>query len=157
MAETRFKDLDVDNLFDFCAVLDAVGAEDVIHAFDKNEIAALQDSGQDIKGVGLAITMKIAGVLIHNLPKAKTEICSFFAGCMEWDNGKPVTPEELRKFKIGRFFRLIRDFCRKDDLTDFFGEAVRSLAAGQSDSPSSSTEDTEIPGVISAAQSDGES
>ena len=42
MSEIIFKDFTVDNLFDFCGVLDAVGAEEVFSAFDEREIKALQ-------------------------------------------------------------------------------------------------------------------
>ena len=35
MADFRFKDLTVDNAFDFCEVLAVIGVEQVIGAFDK--------------------------------------------------------------------------------------------------------------------------
>ena len=68
MAEIKYVDLTVDNLFDFCSVLDAVGAESVLGAFDKAEIAALQKAGKDTKGIGIAVAMKISGIVIKNLP-----------------------------------------------------------------------------------------
>ncbi len=133
MAEIKFLDLTVDNLFDFCAVLDAVGAESVIEAFDRKEISALQKSGTNIKSVGVAIAMKISGIVIKNLPKAKNEICSFFANCMVWDNGSTVTSDEVKKFKIGQFAKIIHDFFTKEDLTDFFKEVAEYLGMEQSD------------------------
>ncbi|MCC8164503.1 MAG: hypothetical protein LIO86_15390 [Lachnospiraceae bacterium] len=141
MAELEFIDLTVDNLFDCCAVIDAVGAEQMLAAFDKDEIAALMKSGKDVKGVGTVIGMKICGTLLKNLPKARNEICLFFANCCIWDNGTKVTAEEIRKLKIGRFAQLIRDFFRKDDLSDFFTEVAGYLDLGQSGSENSSTED----------------
>lgn len=45
MADFRFKDLTVDNAFDFCEVLAVIGVEQVIGAFDKDEIQQLQESG----------------------------------------------------------------------------------------------------------------
>lgn len=142
MAEIRFKDLNVDNMFDFCEVLNAVGAEQAIAAFDKKEIAALQKSGKNIDGIGITIAMKIAGILIRNMSKSRDEICSFFAGCVEWDNGTPLTADELRKFKISEFFKLIHNFCKKDDLVDFFKEVAELLDMGQNDSKNSATKDT---------------
>jgi hypothetical protein len=133
MAEIKFVDLTVDNLFDFCTVLDAVGAESVIAAFDQKEIAALQKSGKDTKNVGVAVAMKITGIIIKNLPKAKDEICSFFAKCMVWDNGTAVTLGEVKKFKIGQFAKIIRDFFKKEDLTDFFKEVAEYVGMEQSD------------------------
>ena len=44
-------DLTVDNAFDFCAVLDAVGVNNVIGVFDKDEINALRKGGKDMKGI----------------------------------------------------------------------------------------------------------
>ena len=144
MAEMNFRDLTVDNLFDFCSVLDAVGAEQVIGAFDKNEIAALQKSGNDIAGIGVVIAMKIAGVIIKSLPQARDTIYTFIAGCTVWDNGTDVTPEDVRKLKIGAFATLLRDFFKKDDLTDFFGQVAEYLGMGQSDSENCVTGDTVI-------------
>lgn len=145
MAEIRFKDLDVDNMFDFCAVLDAIGVEQAITAFDKKEIEALQKAGKNINSIGVAIAMKVAGILIKNISTARDSICSFLAGCMEWDNGTPVTAAELRKFKISRFFKLIRDFCKKDDLVDFFKEVAELLDMEQPDLKKSATDNTATP------------
>ena len=55
MADFRFKDLTVDNAFDFCEVLAVIGVEQVIGAFDKDEIQQLQESGTDMKEVGIVI------------------------------------------------------------------------------------------------------
>lgn len=43
MGYFRFKDLTVDNAFDFCEVLAVIGVEQVIGAFDKDEIQKLQE------------------------------------------------------------------------------------------------------------------
>lgn len=133
MAEIKYMDLTVDNLFDFCAVLDAVGAESVLGAFDKTEIAALQKAGKDTKGIGIAVAMKVSGIVIKNLPKARDEIYSFFANCMIWDNGSKVTVDDLRKIKIGQFVKLIKDFFAKEDLADFFKEVAEYAGLEQSD------------------------
>lgn len=126
MAEIKFKDLTLDNAFDFCSVLDAIGADQLLDAFHPKEIAAMGAEGKTTKQIGTAIAVKVPGILIKNLPKAKEEICAFFAGCMEWDNGSAVTVEEVKGFKLAQFVRLVQQFCKKDDLTDFFG-AVSEL------------------------------
>ncbi|MCD8008159.1 MAG: hypothetical protein LUF68_04385 [Clostridiales bacterium] len=142
MAGTRFIDLTVDNLFDFCAVLDAVGVEQIVEAFNADDIAALMGDGKTSSEIGLVLTMKICGILVKYIPKAKEELCAFFAGCMVWDNGTAVTADEVKRFKIGAFTQLVREFCRKDDLTDFFREVAEFVGMGQTDSGSSSTTDT---------------
>lgn len=133
MAEMRFKELTVDNLFDFCDVLNVIGVDEIIGAFDKKEIAALSKAGKNIESVGIAITMKIAGILIKNLSKARNEVCAFFAGCTIWDNGSSVTSEELRNLRISPFLKLIHDFFKKEDLADFFGEVAGYLGMEQPD------------------------
>ena len=142
MADFRFKDLTVDNAFDFCEVLAAIGVEQVIGAFDKDEIQQLQESGEDIKGIGVVIAVKVCGILIKNISKARNEICRFFANCMEWDNATPVTLEEVKKFKLKQFVIMIKDFAKKDDLVDFFEGVAELLGTDQSDSKSAATGDT---------------
>ncbi|MCD8127488.1 MAG: hypothetical protein LUD82_08635 [Clostridiales bacterium] len=86
--------------------------------------------------------MKICGILVKYIPRAKEELCAFFAGCMVWDNGTAITADEVKKFKIGEFVRLLREFFRKDDLTDFFRDVAEFVGMGRSGSGSSSTTDT---------------
>lgn len=157
MADYRFKDLTVDNVFDFCDVLAAVGAEQVISTFDRTEIEQLQQAGKDAKGVGIVIAMKICGILTKNISKAKNEICTFFANCMEWDNGTAVTADEIRKFKLKQFVTMIKEFAEKDDLTDFFEDVAGFIGTEQNDSTNAATEDTATPIIISTKQSDEES
>ena len=77
MADFRFKDLTVDNAFDFCEVLAVIGVEQVIGAFDKDEIQQLQESGTDMKEVGIVIAMKVCGILIKNISRQEMKSVSF--------------------------------------------------------------------------------
>lgn len=144
MADFRFKDLTIDNAFDFCEVLAVVGVEQVIGVFDKEEIRALQDSGQNMKDIGIVIAMKVCGILIKNVSKARNEICKFFANCMEWDTGTSVTADEVKKFKLKQFAVMVKDFAKKDDLMDFFEAVAELVNTEQNDSTTSATGDTEI-------------
>lgn len=148
MADSKFKDLTVDNAFDFCEVLATIGIEQVIGAFDKDEIKQLQESGQDIKEVGVVIAVKVCGILIKNISKARNEICKFFANCMEWDNGTQVTADEVKKFKLKQFVFMIKDFAKKDDLIDFFEGVAELLGTEQNDLTSAATGDTATPTTI---------
>ena len=148
MADFRFKDLTVDNAFDFCEVLAVIGVEQVIGAFDKDEIQKLQESGQDIKDVGIVIAMKVCGILIKNISKARNEICKFFANCMEWDNGTAVTLEDVKKFKLKQFAIMIKDFVKKDDLADFFEGVAELVGTEQKDSMNAATGDMATPTAI---------
>lgn len=148
MANFGYKDLTVDNMFDFCEVLAVIGVEQVIGAFDKDEIKQLQDGGQDMKEIGVVIAVKVCGILIKNISKARNEICRFFANCMEWDNGTQVTADEVKKFKIKQFMLMIKDFAKKDDLIDFFEGVAELLDTEQNDLMNAATGDTATPTAI---------
>lgn len=140
-------DLTVDNAFDFCAVLDAVGVNKVIGAFDKKEINALRKGGKSMKNIGMVLAMKVFGVIIGNIPNAREPLYTFLAGCVRWSNGHPVTKDELRTMKIGKFVKLIKEFAKKEDIVDFFTDVVGSLDTAPTDSENSSTGDTPAPGI----------
>ncbi len=146
--EIRYKELTVDNLFDCCAVLDAIGTEQILAAFDKNEIAALTAAGKDAKGIGVVITMKMSGIIIKNIPAAKSEICTFFANCIEWDNGTAVTTDEIRSMNITTFVKVIKGFFKQDGITDFFREVAGFVGMEQADSQNGFSTDTAIPNCI---------
>ena len=131
MTEIKFLDLTADNAFDFCAVLDAIGIENMTTAISRDDITALQKAGKDTKTIGLAIAMKIAGVFIKHISNAREPIYRFFAGCCEWENGMSVTVDDLRKMKLSPFLKLITTFFKKDDLADFFKDVAELLALEQ--------------------------
>lgn len=136
MPNVKYKDLTVDNMFDFCDVLSAVGVDEIINSFDAKEVTMLQKSGKDAKGVGTVMVVKIFGVIVKNLGKARNEICRFFANCIEWDNGSAVTAEDVKKFSPSSLVKMIKDFSKKEDLADFFKEAAELMSMDQNDSKS---------------------
>lgn len=131
MAEIRFTDLTLNNAFDFCAVLDAIGVDQLLKSVDPEAISGMKASGSSDQEIGAVVVMKLPGILAKNLPKARKEICTFFAGCMEWDNGSAVTVEEIQNFKLPQFVRLLKQFVQKEDLADFFGAVSELLSSGQ--------------------------
>lgn len=147
MAEIQFKPLEADNLFDFCAVLDAIGAEKITDAIGNIGLDAL--STGNAKSVGAAVLPKMAAILIREMPKARGEVYGFFANCTEWDNGKHVSVDELKHMRISAFFALIRDFFKQEDITDFFRQAAELLDMEQEGSMNSASEDTEETGTDS--------
>ena len=131
MAEIKFKELEFDNVFDFCEVINAIGAEEVLSSVNPNEIAAMSESGKNTEAIGVMVAMKFGGILVKNFPKARNEIYSFFAGCTKWDNGKDVEIEEIRHLKPSAAVRLIKDFTKLEDISDFFKEVSSLLKMGQ--------------------------
>lgn len=136
MPDIKYKDLTVDNMFDFCDVLAAVGVDEIISSFDAKEVATMQKSGKDAKGVGTVMVAKIFGVIVKNLGKSRNEVCRFFANCIEWDNGSAVTVDDVKKFSPSSLIKMIKDFSKKEDLADFFKEAAELMGMDQSDSKS---------------------
>ena len=128
MTEYKFKDLTIDNVFDFCEVLAVVGADQLVEVLGSDEVKKLQSSGAEAREVGVVIAMKLGSFLVKNISKARSEICSFFANCMEWNDGKAVKADEVRKFKLKQFVTMIKEFGKKEDLVDFFEEVAGLLA-----------------------------
>lgn len=149
MAEMKYVDLTADNLFDFCEVLDAIGVESIFNAFDRDDLAVLQEKNvagadkasdgdaagskkMDVEAIGFQVAMKIAGVLVKNLPKARNEIYGFLAGCMVWDNGSKVTTGELKALKINQFIKLVIGLFKSEGIADFFKEVAEFASSAQS-------------------------
>ncbi len=152
MAEIVFKDLTVDNLFDFCGVLNAVGAKDILTVFDKKEITALQKANESTDKIGIVVVMKLVKLIIENIPKAKKEICDFLAGCTKFDDGTKTAANDFIEMKIVPFVKLIKEFSKREDLTDFFGEVAELWGSERKNLKNSSTEDTEVLTDISIEQ-----
>lgn len=131
MAEIKFKELEFDNVFDFCEVINAIGAEEVLSSVNPKEIAAMSESGKNTEAIGVIVAMKFGGILVKNFPKARNEIYSFFSGCTKWDNGKDVEIEEIKHLKPSAAVRLIKDFTKLEDISDFFKEVSSLLNMGQ--------------------------
>lgn len=150
MKNIKFKELVTDNVFDFCAVLGAIGSEEVIGLFDKEQIAKLQEDNLDLKEIGVTMAAKICGVLIRNLSKARSEIYTFFAGCCVWNDETPVTAEDLKSMKLADFIKMIRDFFKAEDMNAMLDEITSALAPDQDNADESEfTEDSagEVPTV----------
>lgn len=126
MADIKFKELEFDNVFDFCEVIKAVGADEILASVNPKEIAAMSEKENGMEAIGTMVAMKFGSILIKNFPKAKNEIYTFFAGCTEWDNGKEVEIDDIRKLKFSAAIKLIKDFTKLDDISDFF-EGVSSF------------------------------
>lgn len=131
MSEIKFKELEFDNVFDFCEVINAIGAEEVLSSVNPKEIAAMSESGKNAETIGVMVAMKFGGILVKNFPKARNEIYSFFAGCTKWDNGKDVEIEEIKHLKPSAAVRLIKDFTKLEDISDFFKEVSSLLNMDQ--------------------------
>ncbi len=134
MANIVYKELVVDNLFDCCAVLDAVGVEQFMNVMDSKDVRAMTSKKADSQAVGLVVVTKVASIVIKNIPNAKEPICEFLANCLEWDNGTAVTAEEIRTMKIGVFVEILKGFFKQEGIVDFFAEVVKFARTDSEDS-----------------------
>ncbi|MCD8308592.1 MAG: hypothetical protein LUD19_01960 [Clostridia bacterium] len=131
-----YKELTADNLFDFCAVLDAVGVEEALAAFDGSEINSLAAQGKSNRDVGIVMATKLCGTLVKSLPNAKNEICEFLANCIDWEDGSTITAQEVLNFGAIRFVRVIYDLFKQEGVSDFFKEVAGFVSTAQTNSES---------------------
>ena len=142
MANIKFN-LTVDSMFDFCEVLEAIGIDSIAGEFSKEDLEAFKN--EDAGSVGMTVIMKISKFIVRKLPCVKDELYKFLAGCAEWEDGTPVSVEDMRKMKITQFVKIIRGFLKTEGVMDFFGGAAELLDTEQPDSKNSATNDTAIP------------
>ena len=57
MADIKFKELEFDNVFDFCEVINAIGAEEILTSVNPKEIAAMTESGKGTEAIGMTVAM----------------------------------------------------------------------------------------------------
>lgn len=108
--ELIFDELNAEHLFLFCDVIEAIGLEEFANAFTGNESENSASTG-----------FKIGAVIVKGLKKAKEPIYKFFAGCTNYSY------EEVSKMKLVPFTKMIKEFTKKPELTDFFGEVTKLL------------------------------
>ena len=113
MAEIIFKELTVDSMFDFCELIDVIGTESFEEVLGQEDLKKFKEKSYE--EVGVTVIMKMSALFIKSIPKARKEICTFFAGCTEWE-----------------------------DLKDFFGEAAAFADTEHGDLKNSATGDTAI-------------
>lgn len=152
----KFRQLTADNAFDFCAVLDAVGINQVISIFDKEEITAIMKNQKNRKAIGKLIAMKLSGILLKNMSSARKEIYRFLANClMQDDESIPVTEDDLRKLPLAEFAKLLKAFSDNQDLHDFFTEVSAFVSTEQTNSENSAIGD--IPDSVNILQAPSDS
>lgn len=127
MKNIKFKELVTDNVFDFCAVLSAIGSEEIIGLFDKEQIEKIQEKSIELKDIGVVMATQICGVLIRNLAKARNEIYSFLAGCTEHEDGAKVTVDELKEMKFTEFIKIVRAFFGAAEIIAFANDVADAM------------------------------
>lgn len=153
----RVEHLTMDNVMDFCDLLIALGAEDVVDIVNdgsvKKMLAAAASKKQDkekeeedLKSLGILMAVKAGKFVLRNIPRARKEIYHFVAACCVCDDGTEATVDDIKKMRPGEFIRLTKSLFSHEDLSDFF-TAVSELLPEMvlENLKNSSTGDTEIP------------
>ncbi len=129
-----YKELNLENLFDFCSVLDKIGIEEFKGAFNGLTTQQSIQNGESDTEVGVSVVFDMVGILCKNMPKCKDEICRFTANCIMHDDETPYTAGQVRKMSIAEFFKTLQGIFTQPDIADFFKQAAKWLGMGKKNS-----------------------
>lgn len=141
----KFRELTADDIVPMTTILQKINIEEFQRCFNEqmiekivnifvsntgeSEKAAEGEEGANVAGVKANEKMTIAGislfpsllsvaqVIVTNVPKCEKEIFRFLASV------SGISVEEIRKMKMGAFFRMVLDFVKfvkEEGFSDFF-------------------------------------
>ena len=121
------RDLKSEDMFPMFKILSKIGFKEFKTCFDNDSIKALiadaktgdPDAGRSKKdelvaSVGISVMIDMAGIVLENISKCKTEIYAFLSGL------SGMTKEEIADLDMVVFAEMIVDVFRKDQLNDSF-------------------------------------
>lgn len=121
------RDLKSEDMFPMFKILSKIGFKEFKTCFDNDSIKALiadaktgdPDAGRSKKdelvaSVGISVMIDMAGIVLENIPKCKTEIYVFLSGL------SGMTKEEIADLDMVVFAEMIVDVFKKDQFKDFF-------------------------------------
>ena len=117
------RDLTSEDVFPMFTIISTIGVDQFTACFDSEEVRQMmkqmQKDGVDSTAlsteVGIAVVMKIAQVLMKNLPSCKDDIYQFLSGLTG------MTKKEIASLPMNTFFKMIIDVVKKDEFKDFIG------------------------------------
>lgn len=121
------RDLKSEDMFPMFRILSKIGFKEFKTCFDNDSIKALiadaktedPDAGrlkkdELVASVGISVMIDIAGIVLENISKCKTEIYVFLSGL------SGMTKEEIADLDMVVFAEMIIDVFKKDQFKDFF-------------------------------------
>lgn len=118
MSEIKYelRNLTSDDIFPMFQIISKIGIREFKSCFESPEVKeAIAKSGElDFNSVGLAVMLDIGGIVLANVPKAKSDIYLLLS------NLSGLTEKEIGALPMATFAQMIIDVVKKDEFKDFF-------------------------------------
>lgn len=115
------------DLFVMVRILNKIGLNKIKDSIDIDEIknarAKLTDGNNEevFSSVGTTVVMRVAGILIENLPNIEKDLYELIA------NLTSMKPKEVAQMDIAQFMECIVAILKKEEFKDFFREASKLI------------------------------
>ena len=118
--------LNAGDIFPMLRILSKVGMKEISQCFENEEIRkaianASKGSDADVTGVGMTVVTNMAGLLLEHLPDCKDDIFRFLASISS------LEASDIAAMSMADFAEMIFDVVYKDEFSDFFTAAVKSI------------------------------
>lgn len=119
-ASDVFPMLKILNKIGFKEIRNSFKSEEVMKAIKKyNENTDKNDEG--IEGVGLALIVDLAGIVIEHIPDCEQEIYAFLEGV------SGMKKADIAALPMGTFFEMIMDVFSGENFADFFQVVLKRM------------------------------
>ena len=126
------RELEGDDAFLMIRILSKIGIDRLKRCMEANSVKTavkvMTSNSTDttakeeaMQSIGIAVMLEIASAVLERLPDCKTEIYTLLAQV----SGKEY--DEIAHMKLIPLTRMIKDFFRKPEFTDFFTEVCELL------------------------------
>lgn len=119
MKNYEIRNLTSEDIFPMSQIISKIGMDEIASCFKDKEIQKIieQSEKKDVvdipKAVGVQVVMKIAQVVMKNLPAIKGDLYAFLASLTG------MTEKDIAELPMGDFFQLIMDVIGKEEFKDF--------------------------------------
>lgn len=131
--EITLRELEGDDVFLMVRIISKIGMDRLKSCMEAasvkqaiatamNKDAAPAEKEQAMNSVGVLVMLEIASAVMERLPDCKEEIYTLLA------NLSGMKRDEIAHMKLIPLTRMIKEFFRKQELSDFFGEAFELLS-----------------------------
>ena len=117
--EYEIRNLTSEDVFPMSQIISKIGVDELASCFKDKDIQKIMEEAKDKEvvdipqAVGVQVVMKLAQVVLKNLPSCKKDLYEFLASL----TGK--TTDEIASLPMGTFFQLLLDVIGKEDFKDF--------------------------------------
>ena len=110
----EFRELKSTDTFIMFSILGKIGLTELTENFDISELQNMIKGGSDsTKALGISIILKLANMIITNLPKCEGDIYKLLSDTSN------LTYEQVMELDFATFTRMVIDFIKKDEFKDF--------------------------------------